>query len=99
MLKASKIENLIKENKNIKKAYDLAFKLHQKQKKKTGEPYFNHVLTTAETIAEWGLDEDSIIAGLLHDTVEDTDYPLEKIKEEFGEEIAFGRRRHQIGEK
>ncbi|MEK7463123.1 MAG: RelA/SpoT family protein [Patescibacteria group bacterium] len=89
MLKALRIENLIKENKNIKKAHDLAFKLHQKQKRENGEPYFNHVLTTAETIAEWGLDEDSIIAGLLHDTVEDTDYPLEKIKEEFGEEIAF----------
>ena len=89
MLKALRIESLIKENKNIKKAYDLAFSLHQGQKRDNGEPYFNHVLATAETIAEWGLDESSIIAGLLHDTVEDTGYTSEQIKKEFGEEIAF----------
>lgn len=89
MIKTNKIENLIKENKNIKKAYDLAFSLHQGQKRENGEPYFNHVLATAETIAEWGLDETSIVAGLLHDAVEDTDYTSEQIKKEFGEETAF----------
>ncbi len=89
MLKAPRIENLIKENQKIKKAYDLAFRLHQGQKRKNGEPYFNHVLAVAETIAEWGLDEASIMAGLLHDVVEDTTYTSEQIKKEFGEEVAF----------
>ncbi len=89
MNKAEKIENLIKENGRVKKAYDLALNLHKGQKRKNGEPYFNHVLATAETIAQWGLDETSIISGLLHDVVEDTEYPLEKIKEQFGDEVAF----------
>ena len=89
MIKAPRIENLIKENSKIKRAYDLAFRLHQGQKRKNGEPYFNHVLAAAETIAEWGLDEASIAAGLLHDVVEDTAYTSEQIKNEFGEEIAF----------
>ena len=89
MIKNGKIEKLVKENPRIKRAYDLAFKMHEGQKRKNGEPYFNHALATAETIAEWGLDETSIVAGLLHDVVEDTDYPLDKIKSEFGEEVAF----------
>lgn len=89
MTKTNRIENLIQENNRIKRAYELAQKMHSGQKRKNGEPYFNHVLTTAEVIAEWGLDEATIIAGLLHDVVEDTGYPLEKIKEEFGEEVSF----------
>jgi GTP pyrophosphokinase len=83
------LEDLVKENGKIKKAYDLAFNLHRNQKRKNGEPYFNHVATTAQTIINWGLDDTSIIAALLHDVVEDTNYPLEKIREEFGEEVAF----------
>jgi GTP diphosphokinase / guanosine-3',5'-bis(diphosphate) 3'-diphosphatase len=89
MSKAPRIENLILENERIKKAYNLAEKVHKGQKRKDGEPYFNHVLATAETVAEWELDETSIIAGLLHDSVEDTDYSLEEIKKEFGEEVSF----------
>ncbi|OGY63939.1 MAG: hypothetical protein A3I89_00575 [Candidatus Harrisonbacteria bacterium RIFCSPLOWO2_02_FULL_41_11] len=88
-MRAIKIESLIKENALIKKAYDISKQAHEGQKRRTGEPYFNHVMATAEFIAGWGLDQDSIIAGLLHDIVEDTGYPLEKIKEEFGEEVVF----------
>lgn len=88
-MKAVKIEKLIKENDFVKRAYDLSKRLHEGQKRKTGEPYFNHTLMTAEHIAEWGLDQASIAAGLLHDVIEDTDYPAEKIKSEFGEEVAF----------
>ncbi len=88
-MKAPKIEQIIKENAFIKRAYDLAKKMHEGQKRQNGEPYFNHPLATAEYIAEWGLDQTSIAAALLHDVVEDTDYPLEQIKSEFGEEIAF----------
>ncbi|MBU4348272.1 RelA/SpoT family protein [Patescibacteria group bacterium] len=89
MSKAPKIENLILKNERIKKAYNLATRIHQGQKRKNGEPYFNHVLATAETVAEWELDETSIIAALLHDSVEDTNYSLEEIKKEFGEEVSF----------
>lgn len=86
---APKISQLIKENDFIRRAYDLAKKMHEGQKRKTGESYFNHSLAAAEFIAEWKLDQVSIAAALLHDVIEDTGYPLEKIKEEFGEEVAF----------
>jgi len=89
MNRSDKLDVLIKENNKIKKAYDLAFNLHKGQKRKNGEPYFNHVTATAETIIGWGLDETSIIAALLHDVVEDTGHSLEDIKKEFGEEVAF----------
>ncbi len=62
---------------------------HKAQKRKTGEPYFNHALATAEILNDWHLDEATIAAGLLHDTVEDTGVPLATIKGEFGEEVAF----------
>lgn len=88
-MRAPKIEQMKQSSELIRKAYDLAKKLHEGQKRKTGEPYFNHALATGENIAQWGLDEASIAAGLLHDVVEDTDYPLEKIRKEFGDEVAF----------
>ena len=65
MMKANKIESLIKENEFIKRAYNLAKKLHEGQKRQNGEPYFSHPLATAEYIAEWGLDQTSIAAALL----------------------------------
>lgn len=89
MNKTPKIEELIKTNDFIRRAYDLSKKQHEGQKRNTGEPYFNHVLVTAEFIAQWGLDQTTVAAALLHDVVEDTNYPLEKIKEEFNEDVAF----------
>jgi GTP diphosphokinase / guanosine-3',5'-bis(diphosphate) 3'-diphosphatase len=89
MTKTPKIGNLIKDNETIRKAYDTAKLAHEGQKRKSGEPYFNHPLATAEYIAEWGLDETSIVSALLHDVAEDTDYSIEKIRAEFGEEVAF----------
>jgi len=84
-----KIKMLIEKNRFIKRAYNLAQELHKNQKRKTGEPYFNHALATAESVAQWGFGQTSIAAALLHDVVEDTNYPLEKIKKEFGEKTAF----------
>jgi GTP pyrophosphokinase len=84
-----KIKDLIKENEFIKKAFELAEKTHKGQKRESGEPYLSHVLATAEFIAEWGLDQTSIAAALLHDIVEDAGYSIEKIKSDFGEEVAF----------
>ena len=88
-VKTPKIESLIITNDFIRRAYYLSQKAHDNQKRKSGEPYLNHPKAAAEYIAEWGLDETAIAAALLHDVVEDTGYPIEKIKEEFGEQVAF----------
>jgi GTP diphosphokinase / guanosine-3',5'-bis(diphosphate) 3'-diphosphatase len=73
----------------IARAYAFAEKAHRAQKRRSGEPYFNHVVATAEILSQWHMDEATVAAGLLHDTVEDTGVPLETIRKEFGDEIAF----------
>jgi GTP pyrophosphokinase len=73
----------------IASAFRFAEKAHSGQKRKSGEPYFNHVLAAAEILSSWRLDETIIAAGLLHDVVEDTAATLEDIKGEFGDEITF----------
>ncbi len=72
----------------IKKAYNLAEKAHKNQARKSGEPYIIHPVTVACFLAEWGMDTASVVSGLLHDVVEDTDIPLKDIKTMFGEDIA-----------
>ena len=62
---------------------------HEGQFRKSGEPYHTHPIEVAKIVAGLKLDTASIISALLHDIVEDTDTPLEEIKEKFGEEIAF----------
>ena len=71
----------------IQKAYDVAYKAHDGQLRKSGEPYFIHVFSTAKNLARFGMDAKTIAAGFLHDVLEDTDTPEEKLVEEFGEEI------------
>lgn len=73
----------------LEKAIDFATKAHAGQKRASGEPYIAHPLTVARTLIEWGMDIDSVIAGVLHDTVEDTDVKLDNIKKEFSEDIAL----------
>jgi GTP pyrophosphokinase len=73
----------------IKKAYVYSAKVHQGQVRKSGEPYLIHPLEVAGLLAQLRLDEASIVAGLLHDTVEDTLATIEEIKELFGEEVAL----------
>lgn len=70
-------------------AYAFAQRAHLNQSRRSGEPYFNHALTTGEILDEWGLDETTVAAGLLHDVVEDTPVTEEELQQEFGEEIAF----------
>lgn len=72
-----------------RRAYEFARTAHQGQKRSSGEPYFNHCLATAKTLISMRLDVKTIIAGVLHDVVEDTKYTLQDIKKNFGEEIAF----------
>ncbi len=81
-------KNLKQEEKDlIKKAYDFAYLAHKGQLRKSGEPYFNHVFATAKNLAELGMKEKTISAGLLHDVIEDTNTTEEEIRKEFGEEI------------
>lgn len=70
-------------------AIDVASKAHIGQKRKSGEPYIVHPLTVASILIEWELDIDSVIAGVLHDTVEDTDITLDDIESMFGRDVAF----------
>ena len=76
------------DTKLIQRAYNYAVSHHGDQKRKSGEPYIVHPVNVAYTIAELGLDEQTICAALLHDVVEDTDATFEDIVEEFGQEIA-----------
>lgn len=73
----------------IKKAYAFAARVHAGQTRKSGEPYITHPLTTAVRIAEARLDTPTIAASLLHDTCEETQYTIEDIRKNFGDEIAF----------
>ena len=76
------------DTKLIQRAYNYAVSHHGDQKRKSGEPYIVHPVNVAYTIAELGLDEQTICAALLHDVVEDTDATFEDIVAEFGQEIA-----------
>ena len=76
-----------KEEELVEKAYDFARKAHEGQKRETGDPYFSHVYETAKTLARLGMDADTIAAGLLHDTLEDTKITEKELKEEFGEDV------------
>lgn len=70
-------------------AIDYAAKMHEGQTRKSGEPYITHPLCVAALLVEWGMDIDSVVAGILHDTVEDTDATFEEIEELFGHDVAF----------
>ncbi|MCK5211518.1 bifunctional (p)ppGpp synthetase/guanosine-3',5'-bis(diphosphate) 3'-pyrophosphohydrolase [Candidatus Parcubacteria bacterium] len=72
----------------LKLAYDFADKAHDKQKRKTGEPYIQHSLHTAFLLAQIKADINTVIAGILHDVPEDTEKSLEDIEKNFGAEIA-----------
>lgn len=78
-----------KDSERVDRAVALAKKAHDGQFRRTGEPYIVHPLAVKKILEEWGMDEDTVIAGILHDVVEDTDVKLEEIKDEFGESVAF----------
>ena len=73
----------------IQKAIKVATKAHEGQLRKTGEPYIIHPLAVMKILEEWNMDEDSVVAGVLHDTVEDTELTLKDIEDEFGKNVAF----------
>lgn len=86
----SKIQYLSEPDKKlIRRAFDFAEKYHQGQKRKTGEPFINHGLETAAYIAKLRLDAPAVAAAILHDVCEDTPCDLNRLRKEFGKEIAI----------
>lgn len=73
----------------LEHAIDVATKAHEGQKRKSGEPYIIHPLAVTAILMEWEMDIDSVLAGVLHDTVEDTDLKLSDIESLFGRDVAF----------
>jgi GTP pyrophosphokinase len=73
----------------VERAYQVAKKAHEGQVRKSGEPYITHPLAVAEILVELGIGAKTIAAALLHDTVEDTDYTLDAVRRDFGDEIAL----------
>lgn len=73
----------------LEHAIDIATQAHAGQKRKSGEPYIIHPLSVASTLIDWGMDIDTVLAGVLHDTVEDTDVTLEQLETSFGRDVAF----------
>ncbi|HHW95248.1 MAG TPA: bifunctional (p)ppGpp synthetase/guanosine-3',5'-bis(diphosphate) 3'-pyrophosphohydrolase [Mogibacterium sp.] len=73
----------------IIKAFEIAYNLHNGQVRKSGEPFIVHPVAVAKILANFGVDNETIVAGLLHDAVEDTAYTTENLAEEFDEKIAL----------
>ena len=73
----------------LEEAYQVAYQAHEGQKRRSGEPYITHPVAVAQILAELGIGPKTVIAALLHDTVEDTDYTLEQCREQFGAEVAM----------
>ncbi|WFB06566.1 bifunctional (p)ppGpp synthetase/guanosine-3',5'-bis(diphosphate) 3'-pyrophosphohydrolase [Streptomyces sp. LX-29] len=73
----------------IERAYQVAERWHRGQKRKSGDPYITHPLAVTTILAELGMDPATLMAGLLHDTVEDTEYGLETLRQDFGDQVAL----------
>ncbi|MEV1024648.1 RelA/SpoT family protein [Streptomyces sp. NPDC050264] len=73
----------------IERAYQVAERWHRGQKRKSGDPYITHPLAVTTILAELGMDPATLMAGLLHDTVEDTEYGLDTLKRDFGDQVAL----------
>ena len=72
----------------VERAYVMAAHLHSEQTRRSGEPYITHPLAVATILAELGMTPTTLAAALLHDTVEDTEYSLDRLREDFGDEVA-----------
>jgi GTP pyrophosphokinase len=72
----------------LQRGYDVAEECHRGQLRRSGDPYITHPLAVATILAELGMDTTTLVAALLHDTVEDTGYTLDDLKKDFGEDVA-----------
>ncbi|MFJ3902545.1 RelA/SpoT family protein [Streptomyces sp. NPDC090025] len=73
----------------VERAYQVAERWHRGQKRKSGDPYITHPLAVTTILAELGMDPATLMAGLLHDTVEDTEYGLEDLRRDFGDQVTL----------
>ncbi|QYF74981.1 bifunctional (p)ppGpp synthetase/guanosine-3',5'-bis(diphosphate) 3'-pyrophosphohydrolase [Cryobacterium sp. PAMC25264] len=73
----------------IERAYTAAESAHEGQKRRSGEPYITHPVAVAQILADLGIGPKTVAAALLHDTVEDTDYTLDQLRADFGDEITM----------
>src|SRR5579863_3001202 len=72
----------------VRRAYEIAAERHRSQLRSSGEPYLTHLLEVAHILADMKLDATSLTAALLHDAIEDTEYPVSRIEERFGPDVA-----------
>src|SRR5579872_3850935 len=72
----------------VRRAYEIAAERHRDQVRSSGDPYLTHLLEVAHILADMRLDATTLTAALLHDVVEDTEFPLSRIEERFGAEVA-----------
>jgi len=72
----------------VRRAYEIATERHRDQLRKSGEPYLSHLLEVAHILADMRMDATTLTAALLHDVVEDTEFPISRIEERFGPEVA-----------
>ena len=72
----------------VRRAYDIAAERHRDQFRSSGDPYVTHLLEVAHILADMKLDATTLAAALLHDVIEDTEFPLSRLQERFGEEVA-----------
>lgn len=70
-------------------AFEVAERCHRGQYRKSGEPYITHPVAVTQILADLGMDEDTIVGALLHDTVEDTGYTLKEVEDDFGPDVAL----------
>ncbi len=73
----------------LQRAFDVAARWHSGQYRKSGDPYITHPLAVATILANLGMDTTTLVAALLHDTIEDTDYDLDAMRADFGGEVAL----------
>jgi len=92
----SRFENLVRTHRGIHakadlpllhRAHEVAHRLHDGQVRRSGEPYISHPVAVAQILAELGMDTTTLVAALLHDTVEDTTYTLEQLRRDFGDPV------------
>jgi GTP diphosphokinase / guanosine-3',5'-bis(diphosphate) 3'-diphosphatase len=88
LVKTIRAHHLKADVRTVERAYGVAAHWHKDQKRKSGDPYITHPLAVATILAELGMNTETICAALLHDTVEDTDYTLNELRSEFGEDVA-----------
>jgi guanosine-3',5'-bis(diphosphate) 3'-pyrophosphohydrolase len=72
----------------VRRAYEIASERHHDQVRSSGEPYLSHLLEVAHILADMRLDAITLTAAILHDAIEDTEYPVSRIEERFGREVA-----------